>query len=90
MKQHKDATIELDSFHAQGEKFSRCHFVYRGGQPPTLVNCTFNDCTFAFEGPAGDTLALLARLYHGGFRGLVEQTFANIMKNDVAAKLKLH
>jgi hypothetical protein len=76
-----DAVIELDGNEFDGCEFTRCHFIYRGGQPPTLVNCSFHGLDLQFEGSAQNTLVFLAALYHGGFRTVVDQTFNNIRRN---------
>ena len=41
--------------------FVRCELVY-DGRPTCLVDNTFEDCRWSFEGPAGDTLQFVAAL----------------------------
>ncbi len=83
-------TIQLDNFTASGEQFVDCNLIYAGGQPPTLTNCNFDNCTFTFAEGAGRTLALLAALYHGGFKGLIEDTFKNVRESKTAEQVRLH
>lgn len=47
-----------------GGTFERCRFkeaalVYVGGEPPSLVNCSFRGVSFEFNGAAGRTVAFL-------------------------------
>lgn len=72
-------TFRLDGLDARGCKFIGCHFIYGGGTPPQLhANHFVDDCTFAFDGAAANTLALLGVFYQDGFRPLIESTIANI------------
>ena len=62
----KDERVILD-----GARFVRCTFdgsilVYFGGQLPEMEECWFNDVQFSFEGPARNTLELLAKLKEKG------------------------
>ena len=41
--------------------FARCELVY-DGRPTRLVDNTFEDCRWSFEGAAGDTLEFVAAL----------------------------
>lgn len=58
-------------------RFERCAIVYRGGEIPHLVGCSFDGCVWHFEDAAERTLALLNLLYHGtgeNGRAMIEQT----------------
>lgn len=72
-------TFRLDGLDARGCKFTDCRFIYGGGTPPQLHGNHFvDDCTFAFDGAAANTLSLLSAFYQDGFRPLIESTIANI------------
>lgn len=78
-------TFSAEHVPLDGNEFVHCHFlrctlVYSGGPPPTLDGCSFGTPTFKFVGTAGDTLAFLHSLYHGGFKTIVEGTIDNIRK----------
>jgi hypothetical protein len=48
-----------------------------------LENCTFDNVTWSFSGPAANTVNFLRALYHGAGEGgkkLVEDTLQNIRK----------
>jgi hypothetical protein len=69
--------VPLDS-----RTFERCRFknavlVYSGGPPPSIVNCSFEEVGFEFQGAAGRTLALLQALSapRSGFREIFKATF---------------
>ena len=59
----KDRTVsgevELDSNHYVNVSFDNATLIYRGGTPPTFKDCQFNQATFSFEGPAGNTIAFV-------------------------------
>jgi hypothetical protein len=54
--------VVLDYATLEGMHLYRCKLVYRGGRPPNLLNCTFEECEFIFEGPALTTVAFLRAL----------------------------
>lgn len=54
-----DSTLEMDGNEYIGCIFDRCTLVYRGGSSIRLVNNTFVDSEFLFDGPAANTLNLL-------------------------------
>ena len=80
-KTFTNSTIELDGHEFKNCRFTGCQFVYRGGKPPTLVNCSFDNFPLTLEGPAADTLRFMAAMYHGGFSSVIEPTFDNIRSN---------
>lgn len=69
-------------------KFEHCRFqgavlVYRGGLPPTVRNCTFENVSFEFEDAAGRTLALLQAMSStsSGLRNVFKASFPKIFSN---------
>lgn len=59
----KDVTltgeIALDSAVFINVDFKSARLIYLGGPPPSFKNCRFNNATFIFDGPAGNTLAFV-------------------------------
>ena len=61
--------VVLDYAVLEGMHLYRCKLIYRGGRPPTLVNCTFEECEFIFEGSALTTVAFLRAIALGDSGG---------------------
>ena len=68
--------------------FVRCRFrqatlVYAGGAAPQIRDCSFENATFEFTGPAGRTLALLQALsaQKSGLRAIFKASFPKIFAN---------
>lgn len=74
-------SVELDGNEFYACEFKNCKLTYRGGQPPNIVDCSFNGFQINFEGCAATTLAFMSTLYHGGFKPIMEATFDNIRGN---------
>ena len=75
--------VELD-----GNEFNNCTFrgnvlIYRGGQPPSLRNCSFEDPEFRFLDAAGNTIAFLQAMARAdsGLQSVVRDTFPAIFGN---------
>ena len=62
-------------------RFTNCTFVYSGGPPPKFDGCVIDNPKFTFEGAAQNTLGVLAGLYHGGFKTMIEGTFQSIRES---------
>jgi len=58
-------------------KFERCTMIYAGTGGVIMDHCTFQDCQFAFEGAAGDTVKMMSALYQLS-PDLIEKTFDKI------------
>lgn len=80
-----NADIELDDAEFFNCKFQDCNLIYSGGAPPSIVGCSFDHIRVTFNGAAGNTLALMANLYSGGFRTIIEDTINNIRGNPGAS-----
>ena len=76
-----NTTIELDGNEYDGCDFKNCTIIYRGGELPSLANCSFGSPNFIFEDSAQNTLVFLRLLYHGGLQPFIEVTFDNIRAN---------
>ena len=59
----KDVTLTgdvvLDAAVFVDVSFQSARLIYSGGQPPSFQNCRFDNATFAFEGPASNTLSFI-------------------------------
>lgn len=72
--------IEVD-----GNQYDKCRFsngtlVYRGGQPPRLVGCTFTGFSIEFLDSAANTLTFMTMMQAGGFSSVIEPTLDNIRR----------
>jgi hypothetical protein len=63
--------------------FEECTFIYHGGEPPVMTDCTVTNPTFGFEGAARATLAYLRMLYRAGLGDTVEQVIGDIRKSPL-------
>ena len=71
-------TVALD-----GERFSKCEFrdcrmVFRGGEPATFDDCTFDACDWRFEDAAANTLAHLKVVWAAGGKAPVQALIKTI------------
>ncbi|HAZ6604220.1 TPA: hypothetical protein J0610_002251 [Escherichia coli] len=83
-KTYKNQKVILDGNTYENCGFFSCSIVYTGNGSISLINNTFTDCTWSFEGAAANTLQFLSVIYRdmGDFgRELVEATFRNIKGN---------
>ncbi|CAL6700421.1 TPA: hypothetical protein ACNEGM_000210 [Escherichia coli] len=83
-KTYENQKVILDGKTYEECSFVSCSIVYTGTGSIGLVNNTFIDCTWSFEGAAANTLQFLSVIYSdmGDFgRELVEATFRNIKSN---------
>jgi hypothetical protein len=66
MTAHKDKTLSgptfLDGNTFENIAFDKAQLIYSGGQPPIFTNCSFNEASFDFRGPAHNTLNFLRSL----------------------------
>jgi hypothetical protein len=67
------------------KSFERCKFdkavlVYTGGAPPQIVDCSFRDVVFEFQGAAGRALAFLQALSapSSGLRDVFKASFPRL------------
>ena len=74
--------------HLDAGRFVDCAFVqatliYSGGKPPNIVDCSFKDVRFRFDGPAGATVAFLVAMARpdSGLQQIVRNTFASFSLN---------
>ena len=74
----ENVKVYVDDNEYKGCKFIQCNIVFTGTGALSLVENTFTDCRFSFEGPAARTLEFMTALYTGGARQLIEGTFDKI------------
>jgi hypothetical protein len=73
-----DSDVQVDSSIFDKCKFKNCTLIFEGGDPPSFVNCNFDNTNFAFTKAAGNTLQFLANLYKGSFRVIAEDAIDTI------------
>jgi hypothetical protein len=69
--------------------FQNCEIVFGARGKVTLDHCTFDSCSFTFDGPAQDTLLFLTGLYGIG-PAVVERTFDSIRSGALPIKPPPH
>jgi hypothetical protein len=52
--------------------------IYRGGEPPTFDECTFDACDWRFEDAAANTLAHLKVVWGAGGKATVQAQIKTI------------
>jgi hypothetical protein len=74
--------IDLDGNAFEGCTFKKCTLIYRAIGGVQITGSNFDECTFAFDGPAGLTIEFLKFLYHGFDIGpeLVEKLIDDLIK----------
>jgi hypothetical protein len=72
--------VQLDGRSFDGCRFEQAVLVYSGGPLPRIANCVFDRATFAFEGPAGRSMALLQAMSapSSGLRDIFKASFPKI------------
>jgi hypothetical protein len=73
--------VDLDGNEFDRCTFQRCEAKYCGGELPVLNGCHFDQSPFVFERGAGNTLAMLRAMYHGGLGQNVEALFDDLRRN---------
>lgn len=78
-------TINLDSNEYVRCTFKRCRIVFSGTGPVSLIDNSFDECKWAFEGPAAATIQFMTMPYQsgGGARTLVERTIENMKRDTI-------
>lgn len=77
----KDTKVYLDGASFTRCRFERCEIVINGFMGCNLVDPLFVDCRWTVNGPAQNTLQLLAALYAAGAKDLIEATFDQLRGN---------
>ncbi len=77
-------TVDLDDGDYENCIFEECQMVYSGGALLRLVGCTFDNCSWVFDGAAGRTIRLMGALYRAGAGAMIEVTFEKIRGNPGA------
>jgi hypothetical protein len=78
----ENVTQELDGLTFEECTFEGCTLVYKGGPPPALKRCDFNNTGFRFEGAAANTIAFLQAMSAptSGLQVVVRDTFPILNK----------
>lgn len=74
----KGQSVVIDGKTFKDTTFDSCVLIFRGGGAVHIERCRFLHCEYVFDGAAANTLAMMAALYRGGARELIENTFAEI------------
>lgn len=69
--------VDLDNQSYTDCTFDECEIVYAAKGPVSLNGCRFNNCSYRFDGAAGDTVNFMTALYQLA-PALVEATFNRI------------
>ncbi|MCS3703525.1 hypothetical protein [Salinibacter ruber] len=77
---HASERISIDGTHFEDCSFEACTLAYRGGVPPSLVQCDFAAPRFVFEEATQDTVQLVSAIYSGIGERIIEKTFDEIRK----------
>jgi hypothetical protein len=83
---YENMMIYLDGSTFVECRFIRCTLSYSGLLPVHLERNAFDNCNYAFTGPAAATMAFLTGLYHGGGpvgEQAVEQIFEDVRTGKV-------
>ena len=77
------AEMDIDGEVFERCTFDRCVLIYRGGEMPTVLDCTLNSSRFKLLDAAARTVEFMTHLYHGmgpGGQRLIEETFNQIRR----------
>lgn len=74
--------VPLDAAEFRDCTFIACTVTYSGGALPVLSGNTFVRCSWQFEGPANNTVAMLQMMYRTGAKEIVEQMFKAISEGQ--------
>lgn len=77
----EDKTIYLDGATIHNCNLKNCKLVYSGLIAYSLTNSTFDSCTWAFNGPAYNTLAFLRSVSQSGAREMVENVTKALLED---------
>lgn len=77
-KDFENTVVNLDDNTFKNCKIKNCQIVYGGGPLPSLIDCSFIDSTFMFDGAASRTLAFMQILTKSGAENVVKQIFDSI------------
>ena len=82
----EDGEILLDGNSYVNCYFRRVKFIFTGILPVHLTNNKLIDCSWAFVGPAMETVSFMSGLYNGfeSGRELIDRTFENIRMAQLA------
>ncbi len=69
--------VNIDSQRFEDCVFDDCAIVFSASGPYQLSGCTFNNCSFTFEGPAAATVQFMTAVYKIAPQ-MIEGTFDKI------------
>ena len=90
MMKHENTIFEKQVVTLDGQSFYKCIFrrclmQFAATAPVSMVGCGFDNCEWAFDGPASLTTSFMSQLYQQGEGGklLIENTFEAIRKGTL-------
>lgn len=78
----EDKTIFLDGATLHNCEVIRCKLVFSGYMNYSLSDCKFEECTWAFNGPASSVLQFLRKVNKAGAGEMVQHVIKAILEND--------
>lgn len=74
--------IPLDGRVYENCYFRNCQLIYRGGPPPSFINCEFQGNRFRFLAQAGNTLSYLQSLADpdSGLQSIMYELFPGLWR----------
>lgn len=87
---YTSSTVEVDDNHFIECTFEKCHLVYKGLGPVQFTTCKLEECVWAFDGPAANTLSFLGSMSDAGsgMQGVLT-AILNDLKTGVIRRLEL-
>lgn len=95
METVKDQSFDNRRIPIDGVRFVDCtstptKLIYRGEAPVEISGCTFDSCTWVFEGAANETLQFLSTLSHrlgADGQNLVSAIFESVQEGTFGERL---
>ncbi len=82
----KGESLIVDGLAFKGCRLTDCRLIYRGGPPPSIKACRFDNCRWEFEDAAAQSLVFLTGLHENGFDLVTESTFHAMRAKALPAK----
>jgi len=78
----EDKTVFLDGATIHNCELRRCKLVFSGYLNYSLTHCKFEECTWAFNGPASTVLQFLRSMNKMGANEMVQHVVKAILDNE--------
>lgn len=77
-------SVDIDGNRYEACRFTNCRLVYKGGNLPQFVRCTFSGSDIQLEDAAQATVKYLEGLHRGGLVGPVDTVLNDIQRGTLA------